>query len=143
MTDTNAPLLDQTRANAILEDVVASTIKVQRDDESSDKEMDAVATLLAAFGEAAAPVVSHLIFRAMVAGHELGAMDAAGQSDRADLLISALRKVHQPEQFNDCVEDGDHYPCKTARVLNLVGGDDPHVSGIDDIEKFANGETSA
>jgi hypothetical protein len=29
-----------------------------------------------------------------------------------------LRKVHEREQFGDCVEDGEPYPCATIRILD-------------------------
>lgn len=34
-------------------------------------------------------------------------------------LIRSLLMVHQPEEYGDCVEDGDPWPCKTARVIHL------------------------
>lgn len=30
----------------------------------------------------------------------------------------ALRKLHAKEEFNDCVEDGEPYPCKTIQILD-------------------------
>lgn len=30
----------------------------------------------------------------------------------------AIRMLHREEQFHDCEEDGDPYPCKTVRVLD-------------------------
>lgn len=30
----------------------------------------------------------------------------------------ALREIHAREEFGDCIEDGEPYPCKTIRVLD-------------------------
>ena len=34
--------------------------------------------------------------------------------------LRAVRMIHQKEQFGDCVEDGERFPCKTIRVLDWV-----------------------
>jgi len=36
----------------------------------------------------------------------------------ADQKLAAIRMIHQPEMFGDCVEDGEPYPCKTVRILD-------------------------
>lgn len=38
--------------------------------------------------------------------------------DRALAINAALRNVHTEEQFGDCVEDGDPYPCQTIQLLD-------------------------
>jgi hypothetical protein len=35
-----------------------------------------------------------------------------------DRKLVALRRIHTAEQFGDCVEDGDPYPCATIRILD-------------------------
>ena len=47
------------------------------------------------------------------AGHE--AIDTA-EPER----FRALRMIHIEEQFGDCVEDGERYPCKTISILDWV-----------------------
>jgi hypothetical protein len=37
-----------------------------------------------------------------------------------DQMDAGLRKFHVPETFNDCVEDGQHFPCQTIKLLNIV-----------------------
>ncbi|WP_104128216.1 hypothetical protein [Cryobacterium sp. Y57] len=32
----------------------------------------------------------------------------------------ALRMIHTEEQFGDCVEDGERFPCKTISILDWV-----------------------
>ena len=34
--------------------------------------------------------------------------------------LRAVRMIHQKEQFGDCVEDGERFPCKTIQVLDWV-----------------------
>lgn len=36
-----------------------------------------------------------------------------------DQLLEALLKLHAEEQFGDCVEDGEVYPCKTVKLIQL------------------------
>jgi hypothetical protein len=36
-----------------------------------------------------------------------------------DEFITALRSIHSPEMFGDCVEDGDPYPCATLRLVEM------------------------
>jgi hypothetical protein len=43
---------------------------------------------------------------------------ADGFVDRALAINTALRRVHTEEQFGDCVEDGDPYPCQTIQLLD-------------------------
>lgn len=37
---------------------------------------------------------------------------------------AALRVVHAKEEFGDCVEDGEPFPCKTIRVLDFTPSTD-------------------
>jgi hypothetical protein len=32
---------------------------------------------------------------------------------------STLRVIHAREEFGDCVEDGDPFPCRTIRLLDM------------------------
>lgn len=32
--------------------------------------------------------------------------------------LAAIRTLHEREQFGDCVEDGEAFPCKTVRILD-------------------------
>lgn len=34
--------------------------------------------------------------------------------------ITKLREIHAREEFGDCVEDGEPFPCKTVRVLDFM-----------------------
>jgi hypothetical protein len=44
----------------------------------------------------------------------------AAADDIIDKMDAGLRKFHVPETFNDCVEDGQHFPCQTIKLLNIV-----------------------
>ena len=33
---------------------------------------------------------------------------------------AALRVIHVREEFGDCVEDGEPFPCRTVQVLDFV-----------------------
>lgn len=37
-----------------------------------------------------------------------------------DLRFAAIRLLHSVEEFGDCVEDGEPYPCKTIRILDWM-----------------------
>lgn len=121
MSDDTNSQLDEARANLAL-DAILQNIRI---DDDSDSELSAPAKLHKMFGDAA-PVVMQLMLLSMVAGHEIGLVDGSTASDRTEVLVNALRKVHRPEMFHDCEADGDVYPCKTARMLNLVAGNDPY-----------------
>ena len=43
--------------------------------------------------------------------------------DRATIIIAqqklaAIRTIHRREEFGDCVEDGELFPCRTVQVLD-------------------------
>lgn len=124
------PMLTEEKANFLLDDIVANNLVV-KNSEDEVANLTTTETLSVIFGDRA-QLVAHLMFLAMASAHEVGTLSATPLSDRGDILISALRKVHQPEQFGDCVEDGDHYPCKSARAMNIVTGSDPHARSLDD-----------
>ena len=63
-----------------------------------------------------------LIASAIATGYAAGQAAQAPSDDRLTLLVRALRGIHQKEIYGDCVEDGDIYPCKTVRALNIVAG---------------------
>lgn len=54
-------------------------------------------------------------------GHE-GADGRTAKALRAGEImasrLAAIRRVHLREQFGDCVEDGEPFPCQTVRILN-------------------------
>ena len=126
MEQTGLPTITEEKANAILDDIVQTVIQ-PRDEQGADVVLDTNQKLTGVFGEFA-PIVVQMIMLGALRGFELGAVEALPGSDRTDVLVGALRRVHVPEMFGDCVEDGEHYPCKTARALNLVAGDDPHAN---------------
>lgn len=33
---------------------------------------------------------------------------------------ATLRAIHAREEYGDCVEDGDPYPCRTIRLLEMI-----------------------
>lgn len=39
------------------------------------------------------------------------------ENARLRKALEAVAALHQAEMFNDCVEDGDAWPCKTQRVV--------------------------
>ena len=116
----NMPTIDEEKANEILDDVVQSVIELN-DEDGSPIEIGTPAKLSQVFGPSA-PVVAQMILFGALRGFDLGLVEATPGSDRADILASSLRRVHTKEQFGDCVEDGEHFPCRTVRVLDLVTG---------------------
>jgi hypothetical protein len=46
----------------------------------------------------------------------------------------AVRALHQQEQFGDCVEDGQRFPCSTIRVMDYASTQVQHES--DRLPKF-------
>jgi len=127
--ESSIPALTEKQANDLLDGVVADAIII-RDEQNQDALLGALEKLQAVFGDAA-QMAARLMFLSAVRGFELGVVEQTPGSDRTDILVAALRKVHQPEMFGDCVEDGEHYPCRTARALNLVAGSDPHAKSDD------------
>lgn len=63
-----------------------------------------------------------LVAAAVSAGYDAGQAAQAPADDRITMLASALRHVHVKEMFGDCTEDGDPYPCRTIRALDIVAG---------------------
>jgi hypothetical protein len=64
----------------------------------------------------------HLLAAAVATGYARGQAAQAPADDRVTLLANALRGVHQKEVFGDCTEDGDPFPCRTIRALDIVAG---------------------
>ena len=114
------PTITEAKANEILDDVVQSVV-VLRDEQGADIEMSTSDKLLKLFGDSG-QVVAQLIMFGALRGFDLGLIEATPGSDRTDILASTLRRVHAKEMFGDCEEDGEHYPCKTVRMLDLVTG---------------------
>ncbi|WP_433673786.1 hypothetical protein [Microbacterium gorillae] len=63
-----------------------------------------------------------LIASAIATGYAAGQAAQAPSDDRLTLLVRALRGIHQKEIYGDCVEDGDVFPCKTVRAMNIIAG---------------------
>ncbi|MBN9214165.1 MAG: hypothetical protein J0J04_04995 [Microbacterium sp.] len=103
------------QAEAIVNDIIDGLI----DPDAGDQERQQMRKLLT-------PAVS--------AGYAAGQASRAPITDRLELLAGALRATHLREMFGDCTEDGDHYPCRTIRALNItVGAPDEPVVTADDI----------
>lgn len=72
---------------------------------------------------------------AVAAGYAAGQASRGPATPRLTMLADALRAQHQREQFGDCTEDGDPFPCRTIRALNIVVGapeDEPMLT-VDDV----------
>lgn len=117
---TEIPMLSEDKANAILEDIAHSTLHFATP-EGEEIDMSATRKMQHAFGDAA-PLVARLIMLGAMRGFDVGFIEATPGSDRTDILSAELRRVHAKEQFGDCVEDGERYPCQTVRMLDLVTG---------------------
>lgn len=50
-------------------------------------------------------------------------LSGKGPDVRITVALVAIRAIHQREEFGDCVEDGEVYPCKTIRVLDWLVSD--------------------
>lgn len=114
------PTISEEQSNSILDEVVQSVI-VLHDDDGTPIDMPVTKKLAQVFG-GAAPVVAQLVLLGALRGFEEGLVTATSTSDRTDILAAALRKVHVKEMFGDCEEDGEPWPCRTARALDLVAG---------------------
>lgn len=79
--------------------------------------------------------VLNLIASGVATGWFAGNTAQAPEDDRVAILARALRSMHTADMFGDCTEDGDHYPCRTIRAVNLVAGtpDDEPVLSADDL----------
>ena len=57
----------------------------------------------------------------------LAAMETlfSGELARMQSTDAVLRGIHVMELFGDCVEDGQRFPCRTVRVLNVVRAHTP------------------
>lgn len=108
-------------ANATLDDVIHSAIHLNTEDGDAP-ELSAVQKLQSIFGAGAAPLAAHLVLLGVARGFDHGLVHATPGTDRTDILASALRRVHTKEEFGDCVEDGEPYPCPTIRAIDLVAG---------------------
>ncbi|SDH33510.1 hypothetical protein [Microbacterium sp. 77mftsu3.1] len=129
-TQGDLPVMTEQEANSYLDSAVDTIIQLQ-DEHGQSLELTAKEKLRRVFGDVA-PLVAHIAMFTAVHAFEAGQLSVAASTDRTDILVNALRKVHVPEMYGDCVSDGDVYPCTTARALNLVQGHDPHRPSIDD-----------
>jgi hypothetical protein len=120
MQQTDLPTISAEQANGVLDDIVQSVLDL-REEDGSDIVLSTVDKLKRVFGPGA-QTVAQLVMLGAVRGYDLGLVEQRPVGDRTDIVIAALRRVHTPEAFGDCVEDGEHFPCKTARILNLVAG---------------------
>lgn len=131
---TEIPVITEEKANAVLTDVIDTVIHFQT--ESGDEiEMSSTEKMQRTFGDAAA-LVARLIMLGAMRGFDLGFVEATPGSDRTDILAAELRRVHTKEQFGDCVEEGEVWPCQTSRILDLVTGPVEEVEA----EELAEGE---
>lgn len=117
---TNTPMLTEEAGNSIL-DTIAETMLPMKNEAGDWVDLPTNQRLSAAFGPLA-ETVARMIFLAAVSGHDAGLLAVTPSGERTDILAAGLRRVHTADVFGDCVEDGDHYPCKTARILDLVAG---------------------
>lgn len=120
------PMLTQERGSALLDDVIHSALQF-KDENGDETKLSTAEKLAVAFGDKA-QVVAHLILLAGARGFDYGQVAATPASDRADLLVRAIRKIHVKEMFGDCAEDGDHFPCRSIRAAEIVGGPAPKES---------------
>lgn len=81
-----------------------------------------VPTILAGLAGPNSQAVHSLLLMAAAAGYAAGHASKAPADERVTLLANALRATHQEEMFGDCTEDGDHFPCRTIRAVNIVVG---------------------
>lgn len=74
----------------------------------------------------AAPAVRasmlQIVGTAVSAGYIAGQASKEPATDRLTLLADTIRATHEREQFGDCVEDGERFPCRTLRAVNIVVG---------------------
>ena len=117
---TDIPVITEAQANTVLDDVIDSIIQVRTED-GAEVEVPAIEKLKRTFGDAA-PLVARMVMLGTMRGFDLGLVEATPGSDRTDILAAELRRVHAKEQFGDCVEDGEVWPCQTVKMLNLVAG---------------------
>jgi len=129
MESIDLPTISEETANAILDDTVQTAIQL-RDEQGSDITMPTPEKLTHVFGPAA-QLVAQMVMLSALRGFEVGFVEQSPASDRTDILVAALRRIHVPEMFEDCVEDGEHFPCKTARALDLVAGARPEAESLD------------
>lgn len=100
----------------IAENVVLGSIDL----EGSDKPGTPVEVLDAATGGSGGPMFA-LVLMAASEGFAAGHITQAPTDSRLDILGNTLRQVHRKEIFSYCVEDGDPYPCRTIRALDITG----------------------
>lgn len=75
---------------------------------------------------------------------EVAELDAARAAhELAGQRVAALRLVHAKEEFGDCVEDGEPFPCKTIRILDFIPSAEPVVGVGNQCEKRATRDGAA
>lgn len=116
----DVPMLTEEAGNSIL-DTVAETLLPMRNEDGDWVDLPTSQRLMTVFGPLAETVM-RMVYLAAAAGHDTGLLAVTPTGERTDILAAGLRRVHTADMFGDCVEDGDHYPCKTARILDLVAG---------------------
>lgn len=78
------------------------------------------------------PALTAIMHAIAANAHALGYTSRAPIQPREELLATALRSIHRPEMFGDCTEDGDPFPCRTIRALDIViGNGEPTLAGDD------------
>lgn len=107
--------LTTAHAEAIISDILASAVDGAPADATTDSILDAIS---GGNGHG----IHMLLLMAAAGGFTAGWASQAPVEGRTMLLANTLRATHRPEMFGDCTEDGDHFPCRTIRAVNIVVG---------------------
>lgn len=121
--------IDPRQAHQIAQDLVLSTIQLEDGRNlTATERLDAIS---GGNGEALLGLLTIGVATGWAAGHAA----QAPTDDRAALLANAIRGMHQQEMFGDCTEDGDAFPCRSIRAVNIVVGapNDEPVLSVDDL----------
>jgi hypothetical protein len=105
-------------ALTLAHDFVQSTVG-RTDDKTTE-----VIVVLDALAPGHSDLLLHLFAGAVAVGYSAGQAAQAPPDDRLTIVVRALRGMHVREMFGDCTEDGDPYPCRTVRALDIVSGPD-------------------
>lgn len=103
-------------ASSIVDDLVAGLLDPEADAETAD-------------------AMRSVLTSAVASGYAAGMAAREPVTPRLTMLAGALRSQHRREMFGDCTEDGDAYPCRTIRALNITVGpaEDEPVITVDDV----------
>lgn len=86
-------------------------------------------------GAEVASKVRRALSPAVAAGYAAGQASREPVEPRLAMLAATLRAQHQREQFGDCTEDGDPFPCRTIRAIDIIVGppEEQPLLTVDDI----------